>query len=352
MSLTPVADAQVSSDTPTTNYGTSTTWLVNRQTGMSYLRFDLSGIPTNVHVTAVTLSAQAYDGYAYGGDGNVYTTFVPDDTWSETGITWNNKPATSGNTLGEWFLWYDYTPVDKLGVNSSPLLIPVVQQELAGDKRVSFRLNSTGYKTRYRSREYADATQRPKLVITYDLPEVTTVLEPEADTYANGDFWGERDWNYGSSTELLIHPYFDRRVFLRFNLGSIPASATIKSATLSSTAFYGMAGGGDGNVYTYLVPDNTWGELTLTYNNQPAVQGEPLGSWFLWYPQESPYFDQVGSMSDPALIPAIQNASRGADRRISFRLTNTGSPGYQTSYYSRESPDAAKHPKLTVTYAP
>ncbi|QDE90939.1 hypothetical protein BHS06_19295 [Myxococcus xanthus] len=25
---------------------------------------------------------------------------------------------------GEWFLWYDFTPEDKLGVNANPALIP------------------------------------------------------------------------------------------------------------------------------------------------------------------------------------------------------------------------------------
>lgn len=349
VTLTPVADAYVTPDGPDKNFGLNTAWIVNRQYAQAYLKFDLSSLPSNAEITSVSLSALAYDGYAYGGDGNVYTSFVADDSWTETGITWNNKPAAAASTAGEWFLWYDLTPEDKLGVNSNAALVPVVQGELDGDKQVSFRLHSPGYKTRYHSREYSNASQRPKLVITYELKDVTTVLEPEADTFVNGDYWGERDFNYGHSTELLINSGFFRTIFLRFNLGGIPAGAVIKSVKLSATAFYGVSPYGDGNVYTYLVPDNSWGEYSLTYNNQPAAIGSPLGAWFLWYPTSPAYFDKVGVTEDPNFIPALQSASDATDRRISFRLS---SPHYLTSYYSRETPDAAKRPRLEITYAP
>ncbi|NNC14913.1 DNRLRE domain-containing protein [Corallococcus exiguus] len=349
VTLTPVADSYVSPDGPDSNFGNHGTFIVNRGYAEAYLRFDLSSLPANAVITAASLSALAYDGYAYGGDGNVYTSFVANDSWQEMGITWNNRPAPAATPVGEWFLWYDFTPEDKRGINSNAALIPVVQGELAGDKQVSFRLHSPGYKTRYRSREVTNAAQRPALTLTYELGPVTTVLEPEADAYVNHDYWGESDWNYGSAQELVINYGFDRKIFLRFNLASIPAGAVIQSVKLSATAFWGVSPGGDGNVYTYLVPDNNWGEYSITYNNQPAATGSPLGWWWLWYPTNNPYFDQVGVTEDTNFIPVLQAASDASDRRVSFRLS---SPYYLTSYYSRESPDASKHPKLEVTYLP
>ncbi|RKG99758.1 DNRLRE domain-containing protein [Corallococcus carmarthensis] len=349
VTLTPVADSYVTPDAPDANFGNSGTFVVNRGYSEAYLRFDLSSLPANAVITSVSLSALAYSGYAYGGDGNVYTSFVADDSWQEMGITWNNRPTPAATPVGEWFLWYDFTPEDKRGINSNAALIPVVQGELAGDKQVSFRLHSPGYKTNYRSRHVTNAAQRPALTLTYELAPVTTVLEPEADAYVNRDYWGESDWNYGSALELVINYGFDRKIFLRFNLASIPAGAVIQSVKLSATAFTGVSPFGDGNVYAYLVPDNSWGESSITYNNQPAATGSPLGWWWLWYPTNNAYFDQVGVTEDPNFIPVIQAASDATDRRVSFQLS---SPYYLTSYYSRETSNASKHPKLEVTYLP
>lgn len=349
VTLTPVADSYVTPDAPDANFGNHGTFIVNRGYAESYLRFDLSSLPANAVITAASLSALAYDGYAYGGDGNVYTSFVADDSWREMGITWNNRPTPAATPVGEWFLWYDFTPVDKWGINSNAALIPVVQGELAGDKQVSFRLHSPGYKTRYRSREVTNAAQRPALTLTYELAPVTTVLEPEADASVYRGYWGESDWNYGAALELVINYGFDQKIFLRFNLASIPAGAVIQSVKLSATAFTGVSPFGDGNVYTYLVPDNTWSEYSITYNNQPAATGSPLGWWWLWYPTNNAYFDQVGVTEDPNFIPALQAASDATDRRVSFRLS---SPYYLTNYYSREVGNASKRPKLEVTYLP
>ena len=350
VTLTPVADSYVSPDGPDSNFGNHGTFIVNRGYAEAYLRFDLSSIPPDAVITAVSLSALAYDGYAYGGDGNVYTSFVADDSWQEMGITWNNRPAPAATPVGEWFLWYDYTPVDKLGVNSNAALIPVVQGEVAGDQRVSFRLHSPGYKTRYRSREYATAAQRPALTITYrDNEPVTVALEPEADAYITGGDHGENTLNYGGEQSLLIDYRWDRKFFLRFNLGSIPAGAHIQAVKLSATAFTGRSPGGDGNVYVYPLWDNTWDEYTITYDNQPWPYWSLLGTWWIWYPSVNPYFDQVGVTEDPAFISVLQTASDATDRRISFRLNG---PYYATSYYSREYPDASKRPKLEVTYLP
>lgn len=177
--------------------------------------------------------------------------------------------------------------------------------------------------------------------------EFYQVFEPEADSYVSTDFWRD-DTNFGADGILRINPWYLQEIYLRFNLGNLPAGVQLHSVKLSATAFEGYAGDGDGNVYTYLVPDNSWGEYTITRNNRPASSGGPLGSWLLWYPGAGTIMDKVGVNADPSLVPVVQSASDATDRRVSFQLRNEG--WYNTDYYSREETVASKRPKLQVGY--
>lgn len=78
---------QVTPSAPDTNYGQYSAWEVNRQYSHVYLRFSLIDLPYNIRVRSASRSATGYTGVAHGGDGNVYTTFVPRDDWSERHIT-------------------------------------------------------------------------------------------------------------------------------------------------------------------------------------------------------------------------------------------------------------------------
>ena len=186
--LNPVADAHVRYAEPNRNFGTwlefvvapawrGDVWMQEE----SFLRFDFASLPANARIVSAKLSATAYTGFAWGGDGNVYTHLVQDDSWSETGLTWNNKPAISGAHVGYWWLWYGYSGhTELLGVNESPELASVANTELARDRKLSLRLHSPGYVTKYRSREFPDATRRPKLELTYSVPR--TCEEPGEPT--------------------------------------------------------------------------------------------------------------------------------------------------------------------------
>ena len=97
-------------------------------------------------------------------------------------------------------------------------------------------------------------------------------IGPEADATVNGTT------NVGSATTLLVNRS-SSSVFLRFNLGSIPAGSVIHSVSLEMLAFDGYAYGGDGNVYTYLVADDSWDESTITTANDPTAGTDRLGFW-------------------------------------------------------------------------
>jgi hypothetical protein len=176
------ADTYVVADAPTSNYGTSQQLIIDTSWERTLLRFNLSSIPAGASIRDARLQTYAHCGYAWGGDGSVYTHFVPNDTWAETGVTWNTQPPVEGDAnpfdetwpsnLGSWWLWYNDYWCSSVNYQSGSLvstaLTGKVQNEFFGDKKVSLLLRSPGYRTNYRSREFGTADYRPKLYVYYD----------------------------------------------------------------------------------------------------------------------------------------------------------------------------------------
>ncbi len=99
VTFAPVADARVKSTSPSNNYGTSDRLRVrdggpNDDTYESYLKFDLTGIGATPLGSAL-LRLYVTDGSSDGG-----TLFGVSNNWTETGITWNNRPPMGGIPLG------------------------------------------------------------------------------------------------------------------------------------------------------------------------------------------------------------------------------------------------------------
>jgi PKD repeat protein len=90
--FTPIADAQVKSTSPTTNYGTLTTIRLRQGTSPtdvfyhSYLTFRVSGLTGPV--TGAKLRLLVTDDSPDGGQ-----VYVADPGWDESTLTWNNAPA-------------------------------------------------------------------------------------------------------------------------------------------------------------------------------------------------------------------------------------------------------------------
>ncbi|MDC0711935.1 DUF5011 domain-containing protein [Stigmatella sp. ncwal1] len=182
--------------------------------------------------------------------------------------------------------------------------------------------------------------------------ETTVVLEPVESSYATNT---TPSTPYGGTTTLMVAPalvshniFFAWESFLKFDLGSLPPGAQVKSAKLQATAFDGMAYGGDGNVYAHFVANDAWSPHTLTWRNKPSISGDALGAWWLWYdfPWVTPRPEMIGSTETPQLAAQVQTEADN-DRVLSVRLS---SPGYKTSYYSSLYPDASKRPKLEIRY--
>jgi hypothetical protein len=97
-SLTPVADTYVQSTTASTNYGTSSQLVVdNSPVRQTFLKFTVSGLTEAV--TSAKLRIRTISGNNGSSNGGTFKAMT-NTTWSETGTTWNNKPAIDGATLG------------------------------------------------------------------------------------------------------------------------------------------------------------------------------------------------------------------------------------------------------------
>jgi hypothetical protein len=132
--LNPVADAVVYSLTPDANGGTENPMYILSKASdyrAIYVRFNLSSLSGAVTSAKLRLYTQEWRA-GTTTDTKVAVKFVSSDTWTETGITWNNKPAP-GEALsaGVSDVHNSYIEID---------VTPKVQTELAGDKNISLYL--------------------------------------------------------------------------------------------------------------------------------------------------------------------------------------------------------------------
>jgi subtilisin family serine protease/PKD repeat protein len=164
-SLAPTADAEVRGSTPNTNYGTATTLAVQQGSSASsqrwsYLRVDLSAVPS------VSLAKLRVFGGVSATTGTVIEMAaypVSDTSWAETGIRWNNKPASGGTPLGSVTIVSSSTMGRWYELDVTPYLR---QEKTAGRDVVTLVLKNLANSTRYvtlSSRQAA--TNRPEILV-------------------------------------------------------------------------------------------------------------------------------------------------------------------------------------------
>jgi 2',3'-cyclic-nucleotide 2'-phosphodiesterase (5'-nucleotidase family) len=139
--LAPLADAQVISANPTSNQGTSTNLFDGSaatgsfQNERTWLRFDLSSLPTNANIVSAKLNMYCWKTTGASLPTELHSSST--DSWSETGITWNNQPTFNGTldtvtlNAGSLNVWYQWDATS------------FVQSEWTGDKAVSLMVKST-----------------------------------------------------------------------------------------------------------------------------------------------------------------------------------------------------------------
>ncbi|WP_168119710.1 DNRLRE domain-containing protein [Paenibacillus sp. HB172176] len=157
LTLPTIADSYVNSDTAYVdrNYGSKTTLFVKSGYRVSYLKFDLSSIASASDVQSATLRLNG-SSQSSGNTSTIHLFGVSDDSWTESGITWNTKPTpdaaeiTSG-TVADTEQDYDFD------------VTSYIQGQVGGDDTASIYLdNLTGYSASFSSKEGANP---PQLII-------------------------------------------------------------------------------------------------------------------------------------------------------------------------------------------
>ena len=183
ITLYSIADTFVNSTSPETNYGNTASMYVgaNSEQDFTYVKFDLTSIPSDATVTSANLEI-----YLSDTGGNLYWSpadtigayYCSDNSWTELGITWNNKPNFNPNPTGSWsfgmldftgYKLWDVTADVKTALTSGTLTEVLKFESKTGN----------GYAL-YHSKEGAS---RPKLTVTYSTEPVCSVnFESVQDT--------------------------------------------------------------------------------------------------------------------------------------------------------------------------
>jgi len=156
----------------------------------SYVKFDLTGVnPGTITSASLNMKCTA----VAAGATNVVVMKLEDDSWTETGITWNNAPAPNP-------VWI--TQKWQQAVAGQDLVTDVkdfVTQQMAGDKKISFVLADTFMRdlpVTFGSREATATGDRPRLIIN----GVTYYATEDANVR-----WGTNaNTNYGTATTLVV----------------------------------------------------------------------------------------------------------------------------------------------------
>jgi len=154
----------------------------------------------------------------------------------------------------------------KTGVHSNTQKVRVFVRHEDGSG-----VNNWAYVDDIRLRKYVDPEPSHGAWGTEEIvtDNTTIVIFPEADAYIDGDY---PDDNIGDDLVIGVTATTDvlTRGYLRFDLSSVPNGATIIYAELK---LYVEEQGAEPceNLQALRIADDTWEELTITWNNQPAL---------------------------------------------------------------------------------
>jgi chitodextrinase len=152
----PTSDARVEQATPTANFGTSSTLSADQSSTAqieSYLMFNVTGLTGPV--TSAKLRVWTTTGSTSPSTNGPAVSGVADSSWTEAGLTWNNRPTGGAS-------------VDNAGALTADTMVEYnVTPLVTGNGTISLKLTPDSTDgTSFNSRQGSDSTKRPQLVIT------------------------------------------------------------------------------------------------------------------------------------------------------------------------------------------
>jgi chitodextrinase len=222
ITLIPTADARVEEANASSNFGTVSPLRVDGGTGThveSYLTFTASGLTGTVR--RATLRLYALSGTVDG------PTVAPTSTgWSETGITWANKPAPTGQAV-----------VDLGAITTGTWVDIDVTALVTGNGSYGFQLS--GQSTDGVDFHSKEATNRPQLVITTGAPDTQAPSAPSnLAASAASPTVVNLTWNPSTDDVAVSNYLVYRGTTLLATLGSTAVSYTDSTVSGGQTYSY------------------------------------------------------------------------------------------------------------------
>jgi acid phosphatase type 7 len=380
VTFTPVADTYVDSSNPGANFGSATTMRLDASpTVDAYLRFTVSGLSGSISQVRLLLHANNSDSQG------IRAFAVANNTWGELTTTYTNAPAlgsqlaSSGSfASGVWVSLdvssyvtgngtYSFgvtnlsstaisiasresganapqlvvtlggtpaptatftpiaTPTRTLAVTNTPTptrtLTPIPTLPSTTTPTPTHTVNPVATQT---------PTRTPTLTFTpvfTPTPTATNAVNsltftPVADTYVDSSNPGA---NFGSKTTVRLDSSPTVNAYLRFTVAGL-------SGTVTQVRLLLFANNSDSQgIRAFAVSDNTWGELTTTYSNAPALGSQLATS---------------SSFAASVWVSLDVTSYVTGNGTYSFGITNLSSTAI--SMASRES--GADAPQLVITY--
>jgi sugar lactone lactonase YvrE len=161
----PIHDTRAQSSSPDKNYGTSAQLRV--RTGItttvyySYLKFNITDLPTGRAILTATLRLYAYDGGPEVSVHPISNRYADESApWTETGLTWNNAPPLDALLLDS-----------RAKIDDETTVAFDVTPAITGEGPVSFGLRTTS-----ESSSYFFSKEAPE-----HGPELLLIFEPRTD---------------------------------------------------------------------------------------------------------------------------------------------------------------------------
>ncbi len=176
ITLYPVADAYVNSESPNTNYGGEGYILVssNSEFNFTYIVFDLSSIPSDADILSANLSLylEGTGGVIYGFPADTIGVYrCLDTSWTEVGITWNNKPGFDPTSTDTWYFGIVYLTRVYKRWNVTEDVIDAFTAEKKLSEVIKFEKKTEYGYARFESKE---GSHKPKLDIIFSAPLTPT----------------------------------------------------------------------------------------------------------------------------------------------------------------------------------
>ncbi len=337
VTLTPSEDSYVHESNPSSNYGSATSVFVKNDPGTSrhaYVKFNLGGVSG---VTSARLRV-----YGSASAATTLTASQTTDTWTESALTWANKPAV-GSLVGS-------VPLTTAAQYYELDVTAYVSAQASGDGTVSFVLQETvGKYTTLNSSE--SAANPPRLELTAgggtgadtQPPSTPTSLTATPasssqinlswgpatdnvgvtgyDLYRNGAFLKNVSGTSASDTGLAASTSYSYYLKARDAAGNASSSsATVTATTSGGTA--SCTGALDTTAEIQDAMKNAAPGTTLliapgTYTGNRSTSGDPGGQGLF-------YSGRSGTASSPIVMKSCDPSRPVTLRGVAF---NDGSYG-------------------------